>query len=271
MIDQFTRFWSPVLYLFQLFGYATYISRPSTNNCLHIRRLAIAAIITAIVLLFGIYMLRTQISFHGDLQLNDLTDRSVFITVIVAHVTSLVEALVVYHKGTTHFQQMYEIIKETSCAARFVETVRRGVCTTFRRKNSLQLATVAVVMCVGITVTGFNTWLYFRWILISEIAICVRLMEVSMQVEMLAELIGNLERTIVCEIACVDAERVVDTRFRCARLQKISGIYDSIFRLSETIGTMYEWSVFAILVYVINGMINTTFWLCYCIANSVVM
>lgn len=271
MFNTLDRIWSPVLLLFQFFGYASYVRRPTSNNLQHAQRLAFAGIIAILVVAFGIYTISSQISFHGQLQLNEMTDNSVLLTVFTAHTIGLLEALVIYQKGSKHFEQIYDILTRTSYAESVDDNLRRFR-IQFLLKNCLQLSAVVVVFCVGIGVTGWQTWLYFRWIIFSEIAVGVRLIELSMHVEIIAKLMGNLESMILCEIAGADVERdQIGSKLRCARLQSVCCIYDDIYRLSETISTMYEWSVFAILVYAINGMINTTFWILYCIFKSVIM
>lgn len=269
--SKFHRRAAPVLLLFQLFGFATYAEPPhSARQCW--RRRAYTFGVSVLLSALSVYALLTRITFHQIVgHVNVLSDQTVYMTILPAHLIALAESWHRRRSTLLLFASVFDIAAALPAHSRvdFARINRRQL-----RLNWLQLVGVIGILVAGVLGSGWNSWLYFRWILAAEVLVNVRLMEVTMHVEVMAELLGGLERALLmvrrAEHHQASEQSSDRRRGRRRRLSDCStgltaaaAIYGRCHRLAAVISECFGYSVLAIAVYVMNGMVNTSFWFGY--------
>lgn len=251
-----SQFHRPLL-LFQLFGFATYAEPPrSRRQCW--RRRAYTAAVTVCLSALSVYALLTRITFHQIIgHVNVLSDQTVYMTILPAHLIALAESWYRRRSTLLLFASVFDIAAALPAhsAVDFGRINRRQL-----RLNWLQLVGVIGILVAGVLGSGWNSWLYFRWILAAEVLVNVRLMEVTMHVEVMAELLGGLERALLRVRAAGQQQSLSDCT---AGVTVAAALYGSCHRLAAVISECFGYSVLAIAVYVMNGMVNTSFWFGY--------
>lgn len=264
----FHQLWPPVLLLFQLLGYATY-STPASTRLQQFRRTAYAVTIIIAQSSFSAYALLTRIKIHQIGQINVMSDQSVYLTLLPGHLIVLIEALLRQRHVCQLFEQVYDIAAQLSAAqggavvVDFARIQRKQLLT-----NWLQFGVLIALLLVGITLTGVQSWIYYRWILMAQMFVCGRVLEVTMHVEVLGELMAELERLLLAE--ATHRRMIVATTERVGRLHGAIEIYGRVHRLAEAISTTFGWSMLVICVYGLNGMINTSFWFMFILYTGAV-
>lgn len=271
MLDrkQFQLLWPPVLLVFQLLGYTTYASKAKCRLDL-IRRLVYPIGFLVIMCTLSLYVILTKVSLHADAQINAMSDQTIYLSILTAQLVTLSESLCKRDCSEQLFKQLHEIAAELcsiGCATNhpaeiltvdFVR-VRRGMLL----KNWLQLIGLAVNLAIGIALTGIQSWFYFRWIVLAELLISVRLMECAMHVELIGELLDVVEQ-LIASAADDDATILIGPRKRYSTILRCAiNAYSRIHGQAERISGFFGWSLLAIFVYAMNGMVNAAFWFVY--------
>lgn len=263
MLDhqQYKQRWTLVLLLFQLLGYTTH-STVAGNRHQYIRRLVYPVVVLVVMTALSVYVILTKVSPHVGLQINIIADETVYLSIMTAQSITLFESLCRRALSVSLFEETHAIAIElwrVECTVHHdpapitVDFVR--ICRRMLLKNWLQVIFSVVTLSVGCTLTGLQSWLYFRWILLTMIMMSVRLMECTMHVELIGELLGAVERII----ASVHRARLQETDQR----RILHGVIDAYSRIqaqAHRISVAFSWSLFAILVYAMNATVTAVFW-----------
>lgn len=249
------QLWSPVLLLFKLLGFATY-TKPASTRFHHFRRLFTTLFVACVMLIFSVYTLLMKISFYMVSQVNVMSDQFIYLTVLPAHLISLFESLAKYRQTDRLFQSFFAIVVRLRNANGDPMIDMAEMKRSMLLKNWSQVIILLAVMALGIWLTGMQAWIYYRWILLAQLMTVVRLIEVSMHVELLSCLMGALESFLLADVG-----NSVSSRY--TSLQDAAEIYRRIHRHAEAISAAFGWSILASLVYTLNSMINTSFWLLF--------
>lgn len=251
----FHQLWPPILLIFQLFGFATYTRAARTRFRL-LARLCVTLGVMSLMFAISAYTLLTKLTIHEANQVNVMSDQSVYLTVLPAHLIALLEALLKQRHSEHLFEHAFDIVDLLSTAngAQLAVDWSR-----FRRtmlwKNWSQVIGLVALMAIGIGLTGLQSWMYFRWIVLAQLFASVRLLEVAMHAELLTSLMGSLE--VLLKANCNGDREKLD------RLQCAAAIYGRIHQQAEAISLAFGWSTLAISVYALNGMINNSYWFVY--------
>lgn len=259
----FHQLWSPIVIMFQLFGYATFM--PNPYSIARHRLLIYPITILLGTIMLGLYTICTKISIIGevDVQLNVVCDQTVFVTVLITHLTALLESLLRHRQTEQFYDLLYNIGERLSAAEqsiRFESLYRRELV-----RNWLQLFGLGGLMALGIGLTGLESWLYLRWIMPAMMSVNVRLIEVSMHVEFLGETMHGLEKllaTLSANTTTISNDRdaaAVDWQ-HYKRLHDATEIYGLIHRLAVAISHQYGGSMLAFALCALTAMTSTSFW-----------
>lgn len=257
---QFHQFWSPVLMIFRLFGFNTY-TEPACTRYHRFKRLLTNLGVICLMLIFSVYTLLMKLSFHIISHVNVMSDQFIYLTVLPAHLISLFESLS-KHRQTEHlFDRVLTIVARLRNAhdEHIIDMV--AIKRKILLKNWMQIGGLIAVMAVGIWLTGIQSWIYYRWIILAQFMSGVRLMEVTMHIELLSSMMGALESLLLNNV-----DNKVNTRL--TRLNHVTEIYGHIHRHAGAISAAYSWSVLSILLYALNATINTSFWLVFMTFNN---
>lgn len=253
----FHQLWPPVLILFQLFGFTTY-TQPARTRVQQVVRLSIAFGVISIMLAISAYTLLQILSIHTANQVNVMSDQLVYLTVLPAHLIALLEALLKARQCEQLFEQLYDILVQLHSASGELMVDLPRFRRTLMLRNWTQVIGLFALLAVGIGLTGWQSWLYFRWIVLAQLFVSVRLMEVAMHAELLGAMMGALEALLLSDVNRGGGERQRTVRLQCA-----AEIYGRIHRQAEAISAAFGWSTLAISVYALDGMINNAYWLVY--------
>lgn len=253
----FHQLWPPVLLLFQLFGFTTY-TQPARTHVHRIVRLSVALVVIALMLAISAYTLLKILSIHNAKQVNVMSDQLVYLTALPAHLIALVEALLKPRHSEQLFEHLYDMLARLHAASGEPPVDLPRVRRTLLLRNWTQVIGLFALLAVGIGLSGWQSWLYFRWIVLAQLFVSVRLMEVAMHAELLGAMMGALEVLLLADVNRGGVERQRTERLQCA-----AEIYGRIHRQAEAISVAFGWSTLSISVYALDGMINNSYWLVY--------
>lgn len=263
--QQFYLCWQSVLLQFQLFGYTTYAT-VSHRKCLAAGRTVYALSVILAISALGFYVFYTKVTIFRGAQINIVTDQLVYLTIFTANLVALIESFLQRQNSYALFEQVYEIIAVfSSCSNSNCPLNIPQLCRIFMLKNWLQLGSLFSILTVAITFTSAQSWLYFRWIMLAEMMICVRLMEFAMLMEVLVQLLTVLERHLRSSVRaeCEDCKRCGPKT-----LQYFVQSYDKMYALAGKMCRTYKWSLLVIIVDLMVGLVNTTFWFLFTLNNQ---
>lgn len=245
------------LFLFQFFGFSV----RSRSRWRHYARLGWSLLVLIGAVAYILHVLPRTITFVAALtsQVNVMSDQSVLLTSCSSQIISLAESLV-KHRRTQRLLFGFHRIAWQVCTEQQVTAARKRACLA----NWLQLLVLCTLITIGITKTGRESWSYHRWFMWAHVTVCVRLMEIALHVEMLVVLIAGL-RTV---LARVGPDWPQDTQKRTLeRIEYANDVYGQICAHALAIGDSFGWSLLAIAVYTLNGMVNNSFWLSHWITG----
>lgn len=152
--SNFHRLWPPVLIVFQLFGFATYSSAARTC-CQLCRRRLYSVLIIATLSALGIYALFTRITFHEMTgHVNVMSDQTVYLTILPAHLVALLEALLKHRRVARLFERVHAIALGLSGANGKPIVDFERLCGRQLLANWLQMVGVMVLLSTGVTLSG---------------------------------------------------------------------------------------------------------------------
>lgn len=260
--SEFHRLWPPVLLVFQLFGLTAY-SRPAASGWRFAGRVVVAAASFAVAATICAHTLLNVASIHEAKQINVMSDQLVYLISLPAHLIGLIEALLRQRQTEQLFDGLYEIYAALGRVSKI--DVADGILHGTRRRllvrNWLQVGGLFAILTGGIALTGVQSWGYFRWIVLAQWFISVRLMEVSMHVELLAAMLNALERFVLD--SPVDCDPV-----ECVRVA--AEIYGMCYAHGTAISRAFGWSLLVMSVYALDGMVNNTYWFVYAMYTGAV-
>lgn len=252
---EFHQLWPNVLLLYQLFGFATY-SQPASTRVQCMRRLLTTLCVAIVMTILSVYVMLMKLSFFVVNQVNVMSDESIYLTVLPAHLIALIESLFKYRQTERLFENVLAILLKLRIAHDEHIIDMFAIQRKILWLNWTQTIGLMAVMALSIFMTGIQSWIYIRWILLAQFLTGVRLIEVTMHVELLSGLMGALESLLL-----VDVDN--DVNQQLIRLQRAAEIYGRIKGQAEAISAAFSWSVLAILLFALNAMINTSYLLVY--------
>lgn len=253
--------------MFQLFGYATFRSTPLLQRKPDRTRSIARQIVRYRYLIYPItfllcdmalilYAISTRITLMGsrNVQLNVICDQIVFVIVLITQQVALIEALL-RHRHTVQLYERYYVIAERLASNGRHPLIHFGRrCRRMLLHNSVQFFGLGGQLALGIGMTGVESWKYLRWIVMSMMAVNVRLIEVSMHVEIVGALMRDLETLLVALSA------VGDSVERDERLRDAAETYGLLHGLTGTINRQYGASILMFTVYALMAITSTSYW-----------
>lgn len=252
----FCRFISPVFFLFQLFGLFP-IDITSTRKYkiksliwLYSFSLAIGTGIT------GIFFFRNRIKMC-NVYVNVAVDQTMLLSALLAHVVVCCEVFGTIPKHVDlcqRFQMVLKVFHKRLAFSVNLDSMRRQ--SVFRSWTSF----LAIVFSITLSVMLMNesARMEFQWIFLSGCVTQLRLIQFTMYVQFVNDLLGQLKLELV-RIAAADS----GCKKRCTALRECMDIYSMISEIVQILNAIFGWSLIAILIHNLCAITNSSYWTVY--------
>lgn len=230
------------------------MTNQNTNTTVQsIRRHAISIAYAFVTISLGAYAWNTQLDQIENIY--SMIDCMIFCVLLCAHVITLIEAIAKHRQADLVQKDLYKIVARLSD---FDIDIRQDCKAILITSYAYAIVCVCIVTG-GITLTGWKTWRYYGYSVLSEMCVGVRLLEVSSYLDILEKSMGGLEK------------RIVQHKSSAENLAYVNEMYTKFGGLCKQICALFEWSILAILVLGLNGMASAMYWVFYSLLNGVTL